>query len=136
MYLLFGVLTTVVSLLTYFLCTTFVLDVQKALQLQVANIISWLASVTFAYVTNKRYVFHSHNAIAKVIGKFYHSRAGTLLIDMGFMYLFVTMADMEDMIAKTVVQVVVIIANYILGKFILSKVQSFLITSLLFQHLI
>ena len=124
MYLLFGVLTTVVSLLTYFLCTTFLLDAQEAFQLQVANIISWLASVTFAYVTNKRFVFHSHNAIAKEIGKFYLSRAGTLLIDMGLMYLFVTMADMEDMIAKTIVQVIVIIANYILGKFLVFKEES------------
>lgn len=124
MYLLFGVLTTVVSLLTYFLCTTFVLDAGEALQLQTANVISWLASVTFAYVTNKCFVFHSHNTIAKEIGKFYLSRAGTLVIDMGLMYLLVTIVNMEDMIAKTIVQVIVIIANYILGKFLVFKEES------------
>lgn len=125
MYLIFGVLTTVVSLLTYFLCTTLVLDADNALQLQAANVISWIVSVTFAYVTNKIFVFHSQNAVAREIGKFYLSRFGTLLIDMALMYILVTAAEINDMTSKIVVQVIVIVSNYILGKFLVFREEKY-----------
>ena len=125
MYLIFGVLTTVVSLLTYFLCTTLVLDADNALQLQAANVISWIVSVTFAYVTNKIFVFHSQNAVAREIRKFYLSRFGTLLIDMALMYILVTAAEINDMTSKIVVQVIVIVSNYILGKFLVFREEKY-----------
>ena len=125
MYLIFGVLTTVVSLLTYFLCTTLVLDADNALQLQAANVISWIVSVTFAYVTNKIFVFHSQNAVARELRKFYLSRFGTLLIDMALMYILVTAAEINDMTSKIVVQVIVIVSNYILGKFLVFREEKY-----------
>lgn len=124
-YLIFGALTTAVSLLTYFLSTSLILDVEDALQLQLANVISWLVSVTFAYITNKRFVFQSENVIVKEIGKFYLSRLGTLLMDMSFMHLLVTVARLDDVLAKTVTQVVVIISNYLLGKFLVFKEEKY-----------
>ena len=60
-YLIMGVLTTVVSLASYYFCVFTILDPKDAVQLQIANIISWILSVTFAYLTNRRFVFESHN---------------------------------------------------------------------------
>ncbi len=58
-YLIFGVLTTVINLITYWICTSLFLDPKIEWQLQIANIISWILAVTFAYFTNRKYVFES-----------------------------------------------------------------------------
>ena len=121
MYLVFGVLTTGVSLATYFVCTNLFLDVGDAIQLQLANVISWIVSVLFAYVTNRKYVFQSNSSIVKEVIMFYLSRAGTLVIDMLLMYILVTIGGAKDEIAKLIVQVIVIIANYVFGKLLVFK---------------
>lgn len=121
LYLMFGVLTTLVSLAVYFICTTLFLDVEDVVELQLANIISWLVSVLFAYVTNRKYVFKSHGKVGQEMAKFYLSRVGTLGMDMFLMYLLVTMGGIQDGIAKVFVQVFVIVANYILGKLLVFK---------------
>lgn len=121
MYLVFGILTTVVSLITYFICTTLFLDADHAVQLQVANVISWIVSVMFAYVTNRKYVFKSHNSVVKEMAKFYLSRGGTLVIDMLLMYGLVTVSGIDDGLAKIVVQVIVIAVNYVFGKLLVFK---------------
>jgi len=121
-YLIIGVLTTIVSLLTYYLLTYTIFDPNNALELQITNIISWIVSVTFAYFTNRKYVFKKEdNMTIKEVSSFYVSRISTLLIDMGFMYLFVTVLNFNDKIIKIVVQVIVIVLNYILSKFIVFK---------------
>ena len=56
-YLIVGGLTTVVSLVTYYACVLTFLDPNNPLQLQIANVISWIFAVAFAYVTNRKYVF-------------------------------------------------------------------------------
>jgi len=58
-YLIFGVLTTVVSLGVYYICVYTFLNPENVVQLQIANIISWVAGVAFAYVTNRKFVFES-----------------------------------------------------------------------------
>lgn len=63
MYLIFGVLTTVVSLAVYYLLIFTVLNPENAIQLQIANILSWVAGVAFAYITNRKYVFESNEKI-------------------------------------------------------------------------
>lgn len=121
-YLIVGGLTTVVSLAVYYGCVLTFLDPKIGVQLQIANILSWIAAVTFAYFTNRKYVFESKNTnmLSEAVS-FYISRAATLLLDMGFMFIFVTMLGMNDKIAKLVVQVLVMISNYILSKFIVFK---------------
>lgn len=121
MYLVFGVLTTVVSIFTYFVCTALFLDAENAAQLQIANVMAWIVSVTFAYITNKKFVFHSRNSVGREIQSFYVSRLGTLAIDMLLMYLLVTYMGINDIMAKVFIQVVVIVSNYILGKFLVFK---------------
>ena len=90
-YLIIGVLTTVVSLLTYYVCVGTFLNPKVAIELQIANIISWIISVAFAYVTNRIFVFKSKSKkILNEIWKFVSSRLLSLILDMLMMYLLVT----------------------------------------------
>lgn len=121
-YLIFGVLTTLISLATYYALTFTVLNADKALELQIANVVSWIASVTFAYFTNRSFVFESKEKLSlKEAFSFYMSRVSTLLLDMGLMYLLVTVLSFNDKLVKIIVQVVVIVLNYVLSKFIVFK---------------
>ena len=58
-YLIVGVLTTVVSLGVYYMCVSTFLTPKSAVQLQLANIFSWVAAVTFAYIMSRFFVFQS-----------------------------------------------------------------------------
>ena len=121
-YLIFGVLTTVVSLVTYYICVYTILDPDNAVQLQIANVISWIISVAFAYITNRKFVFESKekNKI-KEASKFVTSRIATLIMDMAIMYDGVTALKFNDKIMKLISQVVVIVMNYILSKILVFK---------------
>lgn len=121
-YLIVGVLTTVVSMAVYFGCVMTILDPNNPFQLQLANIISWICAVTFAYFTSRRFVFESKNShILEEAVRFYLSRVTTLLMDMGIMFVMVTLLAYNDKLAKLVCQVVVTIANYILSKLLVFK---------------
>ena len=121
-YLIIGILTTVVSLFSYYVLTISLLDPDIPLELQIANIISWTLAVTFAYFTNRILVFKSSNKKKfKEAIKFYTSRIITLLLDMLIMYIMVSSLGINDRISKLVVQVIVTVINYILSKFIVFK---------------
>jgi putative flippase GtrA len=121
-YLIIGGLTTVVSLAVYYLCVFTFLDPENAFQLAMANVISWLAAVTFAYFTNRWFVFRSKNEhVVREAAAFYVSRISTLLIDIGLMFLGVNVLHWNDKVMKLVVQVVVTIGNYIISKFFVFK---------------
>ena len=121
-YLIFGVLTTIVSLATYYLLVLTILDPNNPIQLQIANIISWITCVTFAYITNRIYVFNSKNKnILKEMIKFYSSRLTTLFLDMLIMFILVTKLEFNDKIIKIIVQVIIIVLNYILSKILVFK---------------
>ena len=116
-YIIVGGLTTLVSLAAYYLCVLTILDPTDAIQLQGANMISWIAAVLFAYIANREFVFESKNQnIADEVGAFVLSRVSTLLMDMGIMFLMVTILQMDDKIVKLFVQVVVVVANYMFSK--------------------
>lgn len=116
-YLIAGGLTTAVSLSVYYLLVLTVLDPQSGVQLQAANIVSWVVAVTFAYYVNRKYVFESRSdQVVREAAAFYVARLGTLFMDMLIMFVFVTKLGMNDKLIKLVVQVVVTVANYILSK--------------------
>lgn len=116
-YLIVGVLTTVVSMGVYYGLVLTVLDPNDAILLQAANVISWVAAVTFAYFTNRKFVFKSKEKnMLKEAAKFYGSRVVTLLMDMALMFILVTLIGMNDKWAKIIVQIVVMAANYFLSK--------------------
>lgn len=118
-YIIVGAFTTFVSLSSYFICVNVFFDVNNASELQFANIISWILSVTFAYFCNRKFVFKSNNKNKlKESIKFFTSRISTLFIDMGIMFLLVTILSFNDTISKIIVQVVVLVLNYLFSKFI------------------
>lgn len=124
-YLVVGVLTTIVALVVYYFCVLTFLDPQNPLQLQAANIISWIVAVNFAYVTNRRYVFESRDPnILREIISFYAARLVTLGMDMGVMFLMVTVAGINDKFSKLVAQVVVTVSNYIFSKLLVFRRQN------------
>ena len=116
-YLIFGVLTTVISLLVYYGLTFTIINPDDALMLQVANVISWVAGVLFAYFTNRKYVFESKNTNKiKEFTSFVGARVTTLLLDMAIMGLGVTILHSNDKIMKLISQILVIVGNYVLSK--------------------
>lgn len=118
-YLIIGILTTLVSLGTYYALTLTVLDPEDVYELQLANIISWVISVLFAYFTNRSFVFKVKDThILSEFFKFVMSRIFTLLVDMAIMFVFVSLLHLDDKIIKLVTQVIVIVLNYILSKFL------------------
>ena len=121
-YLIVGGLTTIVSLGTYYFCVYTFLNPNNAFQLQIANIISWISCVTFAYFTNRIFVFKSKRTDKlKEAGSFYSSRIATLLLEMGIMFVFVTILHFNDKIIKLIAQVVITILNYILSKLLIFR---------------
>lgn len=122
LYLIFGVLTTIVGLVSYYLLTITLLDPSNALKLQIANILSWICAVLFAYITNKKYVFESKNKNkVKEFTKFVGSRIITLLLDMLIMGIGVSLLGFNDKIIKIISQVVVIVLNYVFSKIFVFK---------------
>lgn len=121
-YVVVGGLTTVVSLGTYYLCVATFLDAEDAVQLQVANVISWICAVAFAYVTNRKFVFRSKSeSVFRESALFVGSRVTTLLMDMAVMFVGVTLLHGNDAIVKLVSQVVVTVGNYVLSKLVVFR---------------
>ena len=121
-YLIVGILTTVVSLGTYYGCVFTFLNPENALQLQLANVLSWIIAVTFAYVMSRIYVFQSKQEnILRDMVAFYSSRLLTLFMDMAIMFIMVTLCRVNDKLAKLVVQVVVTVANYVFSKILVFR---------------
>ena len=125
-YLVFGVLTTVVSLGVKYLLLFTILDAANAFELQLSVIISWLAACIFAYITNRLWVFESKSKeIIKEMAKFFTSRLATLGLEMLIMFIFVTAlglnSDIWVIVWTLVAQIVVIIGNYILSKLVVFK---------------
>lgn len=123
-YLIFGILTTLVSIITYLFFANILFTVKNDLTVQISNVLSWICAVTFAYITNRKYVFKSQTKGKKQIKEtinFFLARLFSLIIDMLMMYILFSVIHMDDTIAKIIVQVVVVILNYILSKIIIFK---------------
>lgn len=121
-YLIIGVLTTIISLISYYICVSTILDPNNAFELQLANVISWILSILFAYITNRIFVFKSKdkNKLKELLS-FIGSRIVTLLLDMFIMFSMVTCIGINDKISKFIAQTIVIVLNYILSKVFVFK---------------
>lgn len=115
MYLIFGVLTTLVDFAVYFPLAN-ILNVHYLL----SNLFAWIAAVIFAFVTNKLWVFESRSLEFKVIVREFSAFVGgrllSFLIQELLLYLFVDIAAFNSNVSKIAVSVVVIILNYIFSK--------------------
>ena len=119
-YLIVGGLTTLVSILVYALFTNVF-----HINYMIANAISWIVSVLFAYITNRVFVFKSKSEnVFMEVYLFFKYRIFSFLIDNLLMYIFVELINIDDMVSKIIVQVVVIVLNYIFSKLFVFKKES------------
>lgn len=119
-YLVFGVLTTVVNYLVYLPCYNLL-----ALSASVSNMIAWVAAVAFAFLTNKPFVFRSHDWSREVVVpelvKFVGCRVGSGLLETGILLLAVDLLHWDGNIWKLVTSVLVVIINYVGSKLLVFK---------------
>lgn len=127
-YLVVGGLTTIVAIGSKFLLLATILDQTNGLELQMAEIISWLLAVTFAYVTNRIFVFKSKTKGSKCIREifnFFKGRIATQLIQMFIMWFFVTLLKLDSnvwvLVFTLVCQVMQIVLNYVISKLLVFK---------------
>lgn len=120
LYLIFGGLTTVVNYLVYIPCL-YVLGLSATL----SNVIAWAVAVAFAFVTNKPFVFRSHDWSAKVVwpelGKFVGARLLSGGIETAIIFVTVDLLRWNGMIMKLIVSVLVIILNYVGSKLLVFR---------------
>lgn len=117
LYVVFGTFTFFVNLITYFLFES-VLGINYL----VSNVLAWFFSVLFAYVTNRIWVFESKSPdILKEMALFFGGRIFSGVVDTALMYLFIDVLVIGDVISKIVVQVIVIVLNYVFSKLIVFK---------------
>lgn len=119
-YMFFGVMTTVVNYAVYIPAYNL-----AHLPAVFSNMLAWLASVIFAFLTNKPFVFHSHNWSAKVVlpelGKFMSCRLSTGLLETGIIFLSVDILHGNGNLWKLLTSVVVVIVNYVVSKLLVFK---------------
>jgi putative flippase GtrA len=111
-YVFWGALTTLVNIAVFFLLRRTV-----ALPLLGANLIAWVASVLFAFASNRRFVFGSRARgvipVAAELARFFASRAFSGLLDMALMYLLVECLAFSELPVKIAVNVLVVVINYL-----------------------
>lgn len=115
-YLIVGVATTVVSLAVYYGCR-YLFDIDY----RISNVISWVFAVTFAFFTNRRFVFNSKGNVGAEVASFFLSRLFSLAVETGSLIVMVEYIRTGDSIAKIIAQVIVVILNYVLGKFVVFR---------------
>ena len=119
-YLVFGVLTTVVNYAVY-------LPIYNLLGLSaaVSNVIAWVAAVAFAFLTNKPFVFKSHDWSAKTVipelTKFVSCRVASGAMETVILLLAVDMLGWNGNIWKLITQVLVVILNYVTSKLVVFR---------------
>lgn len=117
-YAFFGVCTTLVNLVAYYICNSL---------LSISNvpsvIYSWIVAIIFAYVVNKHWVFDCKESTLKIIAREFSSfvacRLMTGVIDVAVMYVAVDLCCLEPLLWKFIANVLVIILNYLAMKFLI-----------------
>ncbi len=125
-YLIFGGLTTIINIVVFWFAErelAFIMS-EDAASL-VGNVIAWVISVAFAFVTNKLFVFESKSMAFKVVMAeltgFVIARLLSLAFDEGFMFVAIVLLGMNSLLAKIISNVFVVIINYVLSKFFIFK---------------
>ena len=129
MYLIFGVLTTVVNFAVYYVMPHdenpwFTLPVFKreldVSEWLIANIVAWIAAVIFAFVVNKIFVFEDKNnsfkAVMKQIWQFVSVRILSFFLETLLMWVLIDLVHMSTGIAKIPVAVLTVVINYVASK--------------------
>lgn len=123
-YLVVGVLTTIVALGCKFLFNYFVYDnagYHNSVQTFILAVVNWTSGVIFAFFANRIYVFKSHGPMLPEAGKFVLSRISTFAADWLIMFVLDTKLGINVWIATAVSVVVVTVANYVMSKLLVFK---------------
>ena len=114
-YVFFGGCTTMVNLVSFFVLR------KLNVELNIANVISIILAILFAYVVNSKFVFQDKCETlrdhVRPVCKFISARLVTMIIEVGGVWLLVSVMGMNDMIGKFLTQFIVLILNYIFSKF-------------------
>ena len=118
-YIFFGGLTTVISLAVYTVC------IFSGLSVAVSNTISTAIAISFAFCTNKIWVFNSKDLSVKItrkeLIKFLAGRGATYVIETGLLIFLVDFMGLHPIICKHFTQVLIIVLNYLVSKFVVFK---------------
>ena len=132
-YLFWGVMTTVVSWSSYSLAALMLKNAISSVELLVAvsNLISWIMAVSFAFVSNKLWVFNSKSWVCAVVFsemcKFLSARIFTgimeivlvpFLVSIGLDFVFF---GIDGIVSKMLVSIFVVVANYAFSKLVVFK---------------
>ena len=146
-YIFFGVLTTAVNLLTFYLFKKLFISIgwegilntllvslgwENAVDFLSsgsdyldANTIAWVVGVLFAFFTNKLFVFESKSwkpsVAAKEFAGFVGARVFSFVVESVMMFIMVTVLSWNEIVAKIIVGIVVIIINYVFSKLFIFK---------------
>jgi len=119
-YAIFGVATTVVSMVVYGVCNS-----AFEMHYLISNIVSWVIAVAFAYITNKMFVFKTRGMgfaqLKREITLFVSARLASLGIEELGLFILIGLIGWGELLAKLVMQVVVIVLNYIFSKLVIFK---------------
>lgn len=114
-YIFFGGCTTMVNLVSFYILRRF------SVQLTIANVISIVLAILFAYVVNSLFVFQDRCETLKdhvrPFCKFISARLVTMVIEVGGVWLLVEALHMNDMMGKFLTQFLVLVLNYVFSKF-------------------
>lgn len=120
LYLFFGGLTTLVSIFSYIF-----FERQMGMNPLIANIFSWILAVTFAYLTNRVWVFQSSavtkTQIAKECVSFFGGRVATLVLEEVVLMIGINALGFNSIAVKVIAQILVVITNYIISKLFVFK---------------
>ena len=117
LYLIFGVLTTLVNIMSYLFFAK-ICGINNLL----SNIMAWFFSIIFAYVTNRILVFESKNEkILYEFALFITGRGLSGILDSLLFYILVVSLMFNDVISKIFINIIVVIINYVLSKKIIFK---------------
>ena len=120
LYVIFGILTTIVNLIAYYLFSNII-----NINYLISNAIAWIISVVFAYITNKFFVFNSSyinkDVIIEEFIKFMNCRLISGLSEVVLLFLFVDLLLMNDIVAKLIIGVLVALINFIFSKVFIFK---------------
>lgn len=119
-YLVFGVLTTLVNYIVYYPCLNLL-----QLSASVSNVIAWVFAVAFAFLTNKPFVFRSHDWSAETVipelTKFVGCRVGSGVLETAILFVTVDLLLWNGNLWKIVTSVLVVILNYVGSKLLVFR---------------
>lgn len=119
-YLFAGVATTIVNYVVYFAATRWL-----NMGVMAGTWAAWVIAVAFGYVVNKAFVFHTHCKTAMELireaGSFFAMRLVSLGMETVLMFVTVELMHMNDLVMKLIVNIVVIILNYVFSKLFIFK---------------